>query len=165
MAGVHASHALSGFFVVGVTMAPSMKHALWQVVPLHTFPLAQAEPSETVDQPVSSVAGSHFWQALDGLGVPVVTRAPVIQHPAAHVPAWQKTPAPQSVPLARFDHVVVDVPGVQTAHGFWGSTAPLAWMAPSMKHLARQLPSSHTFPAPQAVPGSTLDHAVVETDG
>ena len=43
-----------------VTRAPSMKQAAWHVVLLQTLPAEQAVPRDTVDQPVSFVAGSHF---------------------------------------------------------------------------------------------------------
>ena len=64
VAGWQLSQTFAGFGAALAWYAPSIQHPAVQVPEVHTWPVAQLEPSAAVVQAVVLVPGAHVWQPL-----------------------------------------------------------------------------------------------------
>jgi hypothetical protein len=65
--GLHILHGFDELAVPLLTSAPLIQHPLWQVPPLHTWPVPQVTPLALTVHEVVAYAVWHVWQAFDGL--------------------------------------------------------------------------------------------------
>jgi hypothetical protein len=125
----------------------------------------QLVPSVLGCQALVETVDLQIWHWFAELTTPLPTSAPPSQQPLLHVAALHTWPLPQLVPLVRVCHALVETEGWQAWQGLAELATPLATRAPPNQQPALHVPPLHTWPLPQVVPLTTVDHPVARALG